>query len=203
MNIETLLAASGHLDEFVSILDNEDIAFLVALLTEKDDKIRYAAFLTLQKRSEIKGDIYPYWNVFASKLDDENSYQRSIGIMLIAENVKWDDKKLFGTVFDSYMSHCTDEKFVTCRQTIQAIPKWAKYAPEHLDGAVLILTAIDIGSFKDTQRKLILIDILNALAAISEIKPSDKITRYMYAAVTGGVLDKKSAKQFEKFILSK
>lgn len=189
-----------NIGELAQKLTIEEIASLVDALVLKDDALRYAAFLALQKRSEQTPNVYPHWDRFAERLNDENSYQRSVGIMLVAENVKWDKDGHFCPVFHSYMSHCTDEKFITSRQTIQGIPKWAKYTPELLDEAVDILTCIDVGALKDTQKKLILIDILNALAAIRQVHPSDKVEAYVHRAVTGGILDKKAAKQFEKLL---
>jgi hypothetical protein len=49
-------------------------------------------------------------------------------------------------------------------------------------------------------RKLILTDILNALIAIRTVRPSDTITDYLMNAMTGGLLDKKTKKQFEAMI---
>jgi len=200
IDISVLLENKESIEELANKLNHDDIAFLVSLLGEKDDRIRYAAFLLMQKRSENFSDVYPYWKDFLNKLADENSYQRSIGIILIAENVKWDKDKLFGASFNTFMSHCTDDKFITSRQTIQSIPKWAKYDPENLNDAVSILTSIDVSKFKESQQKLILIDILNALIAIQEIQPSDIITQYLSKAITGSILDKKSIKQFQNLL---
>ena len=51
-------------EEAAKTLTPEDISFLVNLLNEKDDKIRYAALLLLQSRSAGFGDVYPYWMFF-------------------------------------------------------------------------------------------------------------------------------------------
>ena len=71
-------------------LDKSDIPQLVEWLALKDDDIRYKAFLLLQSRSTLYNDVYPFWDTFREKLSSDNSYQRSIGLMLIAENVRWD-----------------------------------------------------------------------------------------------------------------
>lgn len=197
MDIETLISQKNNLQEFAASLTKEYIKFLVPLLSEKNDEIRYAAFLVLCERSELQPDVYPYWDVFVNKLSDENSYQRTIGVTLIGANIKWDEKKKFARIFQSFMSLCNDEKFVTSRLTIQTIPVWAKYVPELLDRTVAELVNINGKNLKESQRKLILLDIINALIAIREIKPSDQITRYLIEAMTGGLLDKKSVKQLE------
>ena len=46
--------------------------------------------LLLQGRSLEFEDVYPYWDVLVEKLGSANSYQRSLRLMLIAENVRWD-----------------------------------------------------------------------------------------------------------------
>ncbi|MFZ5973920.1 MAG: SufBD protein [Bacillota bacterium] len=101
----------------------EDIGQLVQWLAEKNDDIRYRAFLLLQQRALAHDDVYPYWNVFLEKLKSPNSYQRSIGLMLMAENAKWDVHGKFDASLDLYLSFCDDEKPVTVRQCIQGLLK--------------------------------------------------------------------------------
>ena len=55
---------------------------LVEWLSLKDDDIRYQAFLLLQNRSIFFNDVYPFFDTFCEKLKSDNSYQRSIGLML-------------------------------------------------------------------------------------------------------------------------
>jgi hypothetical protein len=71
-------------------LDSSLDPFVHSLGFHKDDTFRYKCFLLLQGRSEKYPDVYPYWELFVQKLDSTNSYQRSLGLMLIAENVRWD-----------------------------------------------------------------------------------------------------------------
>jgi len=197
MDINALISQKNNLEEFAASLTAEYINFLVPLLTEKNDEIRYLAFLVLCERSNNHPDIYPYWDVFVSKLSSEDTYQRTIGATLIAANIRWDEKKKFARIFQTFMSLCNDEKFVTSRLTIQTIPVWAKYVPELLDKVVDELVHINVKRLKESQRKLILLDIINALIAIRELKSSEKITKYLIEAMTGGLLDKKSVKKLE------
>lgn len=197
MTIDTLKAHRDDPETLAALLSPEDIAFLIPLLNEQDDTVRYPAFLVLSARSKDQPDVYPYWNVFAEKLDSDNSFQRNIGATLVGLNVRWDEKRLFGTVFSRLMRQCTDEKPITARLTIQTIPGWAEYAPELLGETVAILTGINIMSFRETMRKLVLIDIMEALLAIRAVRPSEAIDVYLTRALTGGLLDKKSIKLFE------
>lgn len=49
-------------------------------------------------------DVYPFWDTFRAKLNSDNSYQRSIGIMLIAENTRWDTRDHILQTIDAYLN---------------------------------------------------------------------------------------------------
>jgi len=200
ITVDYLLDNKEHVEETANRLAGEDLEFLVSLLSEKIDEIRYQAFLALQKRSELYDDVYPFWQTFAEKLDSDNSYQRSVGIMLLAENVKWDIDDRFAGTAEKYLSHCMDEKPITSRQTIQSISKWIGYKPQYRELVKTTLLQIDISSLKDTMKKSILLDIIGVLAEIQKIERSNDITEYLAKAMTGGILDKKAIRQIENLI---
>ena len=104
------LCEKDDLPDLLPTLNAPDINQLVSWLTEKEDNFRYKCFLLLQSRSEQASDVYPYWDTFVEKLDNDNSYQRSLGLMLIAENVRWDSNGKFDQILDRYLSFCDDEK---------------------------------------------------------------------------------------------
>lgn len=192
---ELLLRGKTEPKAYAKTLSTAEIASLIPLLQEKDDALRYSAFLTLCARSDMAPDIMPYWETFEKKLTDENSYQRSIGLMLIAHNTRWDTGGRFGGAFDKYMACCNDESFVTRRQAIQSIKLWAPYGREHLAAAAKILMAIDVAACKETQRKLLLQDICATLVFMAGLAPDPDVSAYLNQAVTGGILDKKTAKR--------
>lgn len=172
-------------------LSQEEIRMLVERLREKNHQIRYQSLLLLQERSRLTGDVYPYWYSFCQRLEDRNSFQRNIGILLLSENVKWDAEMRFDSVVDQLLARCRDEKFITCRQAIQSISKWLSYRPD-LSGRVRdTLLAIPIDSFPESQQKLILMDIVFVLTEIQKIQPDDETFRYLSDAITGGLLERK------------
>ena len=188
----------SNLEALAEKLSDEEVRQLVALLESKADDVRYSAFLLLQKRSEIKADVYPYWDELALKMDDANSYQRSIGCLLIAENVRWDHENRFGGILKAYLAHCHDERFITSRQTIQSIRRWLPLHPEHFQAVIDTLLSIDVEAFKDTQRKLILMDILEVFLEIQAIRPSRPVSDYLVRAMTGGLADRKTIRRIEE-----
>ena len=136
-------------------LTPNDIQLLINTLTEKDDKLRYNAFLLLQAHSKEAPTVYPHWDTLAIKLTNDNSYQRSLGVMLIAENIRWDKDDKFAKVIGKFFACCNDEKFITTRQTIQALATitqtTSKYDQEIKDN----LTKMTFSGYKENQRQLL------------------------------------------------
>jgi len=160
-----LLEHKEDADMLSEQLKEEDIAFLVSLLEEKEDALRYAAFLALKARSQRKDDVYPFWDTLAQKLQSENSYQRSIGIMLLSENVRHDAEKKLDTVLQEYLFHCGDAKFITARQTLQSIAVWISLRPDLVPTVAKSIANLDFSFYKENQRRLLKKDA-DAVAAL-------------------------------------
>jgi len=189
------------LQEASMTLDNNDIAQLVEWLSLKEDDIRYQAFLLLQNRSVSYDDVYPYWDVLKEKLKSDNSYQRSIGLMLIAENVRWDKDNRIADTIDDYLQILNDEKPVTVRQCIQSLAKIASFKPCLDDIIAARLITIDLMAVKETMRRSILLDILNVLGIIGKEYRTDEIESFIKDVLTADILDKKSRKQMENLLM--
>jgi hypothetical protein len=147
-------------------LPASDIKLLVDTLSEKDDKLRYHAFLLLQEHSRIQPSVYAYWDVLEKKLDSDNSYQRSLGVMLIAENMRWDKEDKFSRVIDKNFGCCTDEKFVTSRQAIQGLGVIVAAKSKYNGEIERRLVALQLGQYKENQQKLLRKDITGVLKLI-------------------------------------
>lgn len=185
------------LPEAANILSEKDIQQLVEWLSLKDDNIRFQAFLLLQQRSALRNDVYPFWDTFSEKLKSDNSYQRSIGLMLIAENAKWDIENRMEKTIEEYLKLLNDERPITVRQCIQSLEKIVTHKPG-LNGRIAgSLISLNLMAIKATMRKSILLDILNVLLLIRKDLKEDSIERYIMDTLTGGILDKKSKKQIE------
>lgn len=100
-------------------LGKNDVQFLVQNLSENDEKLRYNAFLLLQFLSRQSSLVFAYWSDFEEKLESY-SYQRSSGLMLLSENVRWEKNGKFKKTIKKYLTHCTDEKFITARGNSRA-----------------------------------------------------------------------------------
>ncbi len=106
--------------------DIKKIDELFSTLESKDNNIRYEAFKELLQITEEKVSwIYDKWFVLVDKLSSDNSFQRSIGLMLLANLSKSDIDNRFGTIMDNYLEYFNDEKFITARQCVQNVWKIA------------------------------------------------------------------------------
>lgn len=199
MTIETLMSITQEeIPERALTLEQEDIKMLVEWLSLKENDIRYQAFLLLQAKSRVDVSLYSYWDTFRSKLKSDNSYQRSLGVMLIAENVKWDTDGKMQTTLPEYLDILQDEKPITIRQCIQALKTIVSVESKYNEEIAKALLSYDIMAVKETMRKLILLDILSVLIEIRKTHDESGIGAYIYEALMGEILDTKSKKTIEK-----
>ena len=176
---ELLLSQKDNLNCLLERVGENDIDLLVAWLKEKDDTIRYAAFLLLQLLSVNSCRVYKYWDTFAGMIDNDNSYQRSLGLMLVSENVRWDKEEKFGVICSKYLNHCDDEKFITARQCIQGLNKICDYSTRYKHEIVDTLLKIDLNKRKDTQKGLLLMDIIEVLGKIASEQMDERVEAYL------------------------
>ena len=95
-------------------------------LNSKDDNERYNSFLELMKITEEKVDWFEtYKNELFKKLKSSNSYQRSIGTMLLCNLGKSCTRNQINEFLSDLVLIIDDEKFITQRQVLQNIWKIA------------------------------------------------------------------------------
>jgi len=167
MNTDELMTLpKGAIPEASKTLSAGDIKFLVRMLSEKDEKLRYNAFLLLQSSSQNSPQVYQYWNEIEDKLSSDNSYQRSLSIILISENVRWDKEDRFAKTIGKYLSCCKGEKFINSRQTIQGLATITKATDKYDDQIKQELANVPIAQYKASQQKLLVKDISFILKTI-------------------------------------
>lgn len=105
---------------------DKDVKKLFNNLGSTDDKIRLSALQSVLKLTEEKVDwVYEVWDDLLVKLGSENSYQRSIAIMVLCNLGKSDVEDRLSVSLDLLLAHTRDDKFITSRQCIQNIWKVA------------------------------------------------------------------------------
>lgn len=186
ISIEEMLSISKNdLQEASKALDKADIPQLVDWLSLKDDNIRYQSFLLLQNRSTFCDDVYPFWDTFCDKLKSDNSYQRSIGAMLLAENVRWDQQDRINDTIFEFIKLLKDDKPITIRQCIQSLGNVALFKPGLNSIIADCLISFDIMAIKETMRKSILLDIINVLLIIKKRTENGRSRKLYFKCAVG------------------
>ncbi len=95
-------------------------------LTSADDQTRLKALRAVLHLTDRKVPwVYEVWDDLVGRLDDPNSYQRSIAIMVLCNLAKSDTEGRLEHSLAKILEHTKDEKFITSRQCIQNIWKVA------------------------------------------------------------------------------
>jgi hypothetical protein len=197
---DLLLIKEEEIEQRAKDLNKDDLSSLVEWLSSKDDKIRYQCFILLRTRSRLNSDVFSYWDIFRDKLKSDNSYQRSLGVMLIAKNAKWDQEGKMKDTLQEYLDVLHDEKIITVRQCIQSLKLVVQQTSELHEEIGNCLIQYNIMSVRESMRKLILVDIIDTLIEIKKTSKNDQINTYILNALSGEILDKKSKKIIEALL---
>jgi len=132
-------------------------------LYSPDAKAAYACFLRLKAESEAGDSVYRFWDEFAGMIDNENSYVRTRGLLLIAANTRWDAEHKVDLVLDGYLEHVCDEKPITARQCIQALKSIVAARRDLVPQIKRALENADTGKYNENMRPLIEKDIAGVM----------------------------------------
>lgn len=164
----------------------DDIPALVADLSSKDDVIRKSALDRLMALTETSVNwIYDHLEPLCGKFESDNSYQRSIGAMLIANLAKSDTQGRLERVVSRFVDQMNDEKFITARITLQhawrfgtANAIYAKVISEGLN------TSLTTNPHLATHGNLIRLDAVTSLREILRVYPDAVNIEAVHAAIT-------------------
>ena len=146
-----------------------NIAETFELLFDKNNNVAYKALQDLQKESEETDCVYPYMGRLSDMLDNDNSYIRTRGLILLAYNAKWDKDYKIDEVIDKYLKHITDVKPITARQCIKLLPIIAKCKPELKNDILSALHKANTFVYDDSMQSLVYKDIQKALKEIQKL----------------------------------
>lgn len=164
---------------------------------KKNEDIRYRSSLLLHSRSRIAGDVYAHWDTLYAMIKSGNSYHRACGLTLMAENARWDTAGRLDAVIGEYLSYCDDEKPMVVRLCIQALSHAVEHKPKLYRQISDRLMSIDLMARKETQRKLLLQDILGVLVEINKREPDQRIKEFIDGALAGGWLSSKEKREIQ------
>jgi len=144
----------------------ESITELIENLFSKDNKVAYQALQMLQTESEKSNAVYKFFDRFAEMIENNNSYIRSRGIILISANAKWDTENKINKIIEDYLKHILDEKPITARQCIKSLPNIAKYKSNLVEHIKETLLKADVTIYSDSMQALVYKDISSTLRQI-------------------------------------
>ncbi|MDD4843956.1 MAG: SufBD protein [Anaerotignum sp.] len=146
-----------------------NILELIEGLKNSDNKKAYQCLKLLENESAISADVYPFFHIFVEMLSNANSYIKTRALLLIAANAKWDIDYKIDEIIDTYLKHITDDKPITSRQCIKALPSIAKYKPDLKIDIENALYKADPTKYKDSMRPLVEKNIQKALHDIRNL----------------------------------
>lgn len=182
---------------------NKNIKKYVEDLAFSGDKIRLDALQTLLKMTDSKVDwVYEVWDHLLEKLENENSYQRSISILLLCNLAKSDTEDRLALVLDSVLTHTKEEKFITSRQCIQNIWKAAATNKPNLEIVLKHLEKRFVECGSEKHYNLLRQDMIQSMLLLYEqVKDDDILTRARM--LIAGEPDLKYRKKYEALLYSK
>ena len=172
----------------------------IADLASTDDKVRLDALQGLLKVTDSKVDwVYEAWDHLVEKLDSENSFQRSIGIMLLCNLAKSDSDDRLKTILERLLSHTKDEKFITSRQCIQHIWKAAATTKPNRGKVLKHLEKRFVECAAEKHSNLLRQDIIQSMAALSKHEKDDGLIQKAQVLIASEP-DAKNRKKYEALL---
>ena len=145
-----------------------ELDILMSILTAKDTKQGYGAFLELERLSEETDDLYPYTERFAEMISDQAWAVRRRGFRLFCKQARWDDAGIIDRNLDRALVILEDKKPTAVRQALAALLDVTPYKRELWPAIRQRVEAIDLMHYKDSMAPLIEKDVQKLLDAIKE-----------------------------------
>ena len=143
-----------------------DAERMLSVLTVKDTKQGYGAFLELERLSEESDDLYPYTERFADMVSDRAWAVRCRGFRLFCKQARWDGDGIIDRCLDRTLAILEDEKPTAVRQALAALEELVPYKEALWPAIRQRLESMDPGRYRDTMAPLIEKDIRRLLEAM-------------------------------------
>ena len=143
-----------------------ELDILLSMLTAKDTKRGYGAFLELEHLSEESDDLYPYTERFADMVSDRAWAVRCRGFRLFCKQARWDEDGVIDRCLDRALVILEDEKPTAVRQALAALLDVVPYKRELWPAIRQRVEAMDPTRYKDSMSPLIEKDIQRLLNAM-------------------------------------
>lgn len=202
--IKRIADKNANICEFVEdVLNDENTRAEVInqLLTNNNIMVYYHCYYIISKASEEKPELfYKYWNDFVSLLDHKNSYHRDIGLTVIGNLTKVDENNLFSSIFQKYIEHLNDDKFMTAQCFVRNIKKVLKNKSEYAQQIIEVLLDVDNRcTYPEKQKELLKSDVIEVLdEAYENIIDKNRIAEFI--RIQSGSVSPKTKKKSKEFL---
>ncbi len=161
------------LDGFTArAIAEENIRRLVvdAMLAYPHIMVYYNCFYIVEQVSLKAPElVYPYWDEIAGLLSHKNSYHRDFALILLANMITVDNEGKFTGIFDEYLRHLNDVKFMTGQCCVKYLKKISASRPDLTMPILNALLNIETGSrYACSQLALLKFDVLEFIEAVRE-----------------------------------
>lgn len=147
----------------ISIKDPQILNQLLKNLEVKDDTLRYNSHKVLLIISQDAPEaLYPQWDFFAELLKSKNNFHKVIGIQILANLVKIDNKNKFEDIFDIYCSLIDAKSVMTASHLAANLGKIAKVKPDMRKKVTDVLLAIDQTHHESSRKDLIKASVIES-----------------------------------------
>ena len=147
----------------VLAVKNEEIRteLVSQMITNRYIMVYYHCYYILDKASSRNPELfYKDWKKFEKLLNHENSYHRTIGLVMLSNLIPADKEKLFDKISDKYFMFINDKKITTARDCVTSTGKILRQRPDYIDKVMkLYLNMEKICEFKENQKALLLYDM--------------------------------------------
>ena len=140
-----------------------ELDILLSMLTAKDTKRGYGAFLELEHLSEESDDLYPYTERFADMVSDRAWAVRCRGFRLFCKQARWDGDGVIDCCLNRALAILEDEKPTAVRQALAALLDVVPYKRALWPVIRERVKAVDLTRYKDSMAPLIQKDIQRLL----------------------------------------
>ena len=113
--IEDISKKSVSVESIVKqvVKDKKLLYHLFEYISSDKATIKYKSLKVLRRLSEQEPELlYPEWDFFVKLLENENTFLRAIGVMIISNLSRVDNKNKFESIFDKYYSLLEDESMI-------------------------------------------------------------------------------------------
>ena len=146
----------------------EDINLLINKLYSKNHNEAYKTFLFLENESMKSNITYCFFDSFLEMLNNESSYIRARGLLLISANAQWDTENKIEINIDYILSHIADKKPSVSRMFIKSLPKITEHKKNLIHRIQMELSNANISIYNNNMKPLVEKDISEVLSKLED-----------------------------------